>query len=137
MRIALAAVVGLLLVVPAAAVGGSGSQSPRSTLLTQAQLLREGRFRVMYEKTYTPRFRAKCPWAKYVRRQRFGRRYLGPGFKLREIRTRMLSSTRAILAYRFVRANGQTAAKVTFRDRDLYVKAGGRWLDEYDSVSDC
>ena len=41
------------------------------------------------------------------------------------------------LAYRFVRTNGQTAANVTFRQRDRYTKLGGRWYDEYDSVSDC
>ena len=106
-------------------------------LLTQARLLRQGRFRVMYRTTYTPAFRANCPWRTFVKRQRFGRRYLGPGFKVRDLRVRMVTPTRALLAYRFVRANGQTAANVTFRHRDVYSKLGSRWYDEYDSVSDC
>jgi hypothetical protein len=37
-----------------------------------------------------------------------------------------------LLAYRFVRANGQTALVVTFRQRDLYAKIGTRWYDESD-----
>jgi hypothetical protein len=127
----------LLLVAPAAATSQSEADKVKAVLATQARLLKQGRFRVMYDSTYTANFRAHCPWGTYLRRQRFGRRYLGPGFTVRRVRARILSGTQALLAYRFVRANGQVAAEVTFRQRDLYVKIGQQWYDEYDRVSDC
>jgi hypothetical protein len=138
-RVVVAAGVALALAVPAQLSAGARSEGDRvkAVLLTQARLLRQGRFRVMYRTTYTPAFRTHCPWRTYLKRQRFGRSYLGPGFSVHNVRVRILSSTRALLAYRFVRANGQIAANVTFRQRDLYAKLGGRWYDEYDSVSDC
>ena len=137
MRIGLTLVAVLLLVTPAWAAPRSEPDQVKAVLFTQARLLKQGRFRVMYETTYTANFRAHCPWGTYLKRQRFGRRYLGPGFTLRRVRARILSATQALLAYRFVRANGQIAAEVTFRQRDLYVKIGERWYDEYDHVSDC
>lgn len=127
----------LLLVAPAAATSKSEADKVKAVLATQARLLKQGRFRVMYDSTYTANFRSRCPWRAYLRRQRFGRRYLGPGFTVRRVRARILSGTQALLAYRFVRANGQVAAEVTFRQRDLYVKIGQQWYDEYDRVSDC
>jgi hypothetical protein len=137
MRTVVAVALFLLLVVPASAALHSSGDSPQAVLLDQARLLKQGRFRLMYETTYTANFRAHCPWSTYLRRQRFGRSYLGPRFTVRNIRTRTLNSTQALLAYRFVKGNGTTAADVTFRQRDLYVKIGDRWYDEYDHVSDC
>ena len=138
-RVVVAAGVALALAAPAQLPAGARSEGDqvKAVLLTQARLLRQGRFRVMYRTTYTPAFRAHCPWRTYLKRQRFGRSYLGPRFSVRNIRVRMLSPTRALLAYRFVRTNGRTAANVTFRQRDRFAKLGGRWYDEYDSVSDC
>jgi hypothetical protein len=137
MKTGLAFVALLLLVAAAGARQQSEADKVKAVLTTQARLLKQGRFRVMYDTTYTANFRARCPWRVYLRRQRFGRRYLGPGFTLRRLRARILSGTQALLAYRFVRANGQVAAEVTFRQRDVYVKIGQQWYDEYDRVSDC
>lgn len=136
---AMTAVGGVLLVAPAGSSAEPSSEADKvkAVLITQARLLRQGRLRAQYETTYTPKFRANCPWPAYLRRQRYARRVLGPGFTVRAIRVRFLRPTQAILAYRFVRRDGVVAADVTFGDRDLYVKLGGRWYDEWAHARDC
>lgn len=127
----------LLSIVAAVPTAQSAVDSPRSLILTQARLFKQGRFRVMYVTTYTPNFRMRCPWPTYLRGQTALKRHLGSRFSLRHVRVQMLSARRALVAYQFVRANGQLLGSVTFRDGDLYVKVGGRWYDEYDRVSVC
>ncbi len=109
----------------------------KAMLQTQARLLRQNRIRLMYRTTYTARFRAHCSWDKYVRRQRYARSVLGPGFTVRNIRVRFRSPTQAILAYQYVRRDGSIAADVRFRDGDLYAKQGNRWYDEWAHARDC
>jgi hypothetical protein len=132
MRIAVMLVVALLLVAPAAATPQSGADGAKAVLITQARLFAQGKFRVMYESTYTPNYRARCPWRTFQQGQSGLRRYLGVRFTVRDVRARILSARQALLAYRFVRANGQTALVVTFRQHDLYAKIGNRWYDERD-----
>jgi hypothetical protein len=121
----------------AAAAPRSESDRVKAVIFTQVKLFKQGRYRAMYDTTITPRYRATCPWAKYRGGQLLLRRFLGERFTLRGVRVRMLSRRRALLAYRFVRANGQIAGETRFRDRDIYVKVGSRWLDEFDRVSGC
>jgi hypothetical protein len=137
-QLALAGVV-LALAVPAQVEAGPASEGDRvkAVLQTQARLLRQNRLRVMYETTYTATFRAHCPWTRYLRRQRYARSVLGPGFTVRNIRVRFLSPTKAILAYQYVRRDGVVAADVKFRDRDVYAKVGARWYDEWAHARDC
>jgi len=132
MRIAVVLVLVLLLVAPAAATSTSGPATARAVLLTQVSLFRQGKFKAMYTTTYTPTYRAHCPWSAFKRGQTALKRYLGPGFTLRRVRTRMLSARRALLAYQLLRRDGTVAGTATFQDHDLYVKTGGRWYDEYD-----
>jgi len=120
-----------------AAAPRSESDRVKAVIFTQVKLFKQGRYRAMYDTTITPRFRATCSWPKYLRAQRALRRFLGDRFTLRGVRVRMLSRTRALLAYRFVRANGRVAGETKFGDRDIYVKVGRRWLDEFDRVSGC
>jgi hypothetical protein len=126
-----------LVLVVAATPAEFGSTTPRAAILYQAKLFRQGKFRLKYETTYTANFRARCPWSRYVADQRYGRRILGPDFTLTNIRVRMLSPTRALLAYRYTSGDGRNVVAITFRDRDLYVKIGRFWYDEYDRVSRC
>ncbi|HET9324579.1 MAG TPA: hypothetical protein VFO03_11935 [Gaiellaceae bacterium] len=130
-RILVAVLVGAFLVPIAVAQ----SSTPAATLNQQAALFKQGKFRRMYA-TYTPRFRRSCPYARFVFGQRRARRLLGTKFRLRGIRARRETRTRAIVAYRFVK-NGQTVVKVTFRDRDVYRLIGSRWYDDLDRVSSC
>jgi hypothetical protein len=132
MRIVTALALVLLLVAPAAAAPRSGASSPKAVFLTQAQLFRQGKFRAMYERTYTRSYRAHCSWKSFFRGETALKHYLGPGFKVRGVRARMLGTRRALMAYTFVRANGQVVGAVTFKDGDAYAKQGKRWYDEYD-----
>jgi hypothetical protein len=136
------ALIGLLGFLFATAVAGLGHASPatdvadvRALLLRQNELFKQSRWRAMY-KTYTPRYRERCPFAEFVSSQRTVRRELGTRFSLRGIRVRVRGA-QATAAYRAVDANGRTLAAVTLADGDRYTRIGGRWYDEYDRVSAC
>jgi hypothetical protein len=118
-----------------APVASAQRSTPRATILQQAALLKQEKWRAMYA-TYTPRFRRSCPYARFLRNARETRRALGPNFELRQIQTRLETASRAIVAYSFVR-NGRTLARVTFAHRDVYRKIGSRWYDELDRLSAC
>jgi hypothetical protein len=137
LRLVIPAVLALALLAPTATSGAAQqrTENPRSTLLRQAGLLKQAKWRAMYA-TFTPRFRRSCSYAKFVRQQRQTRQFLGPSFQLRGIQVRLETARRAIIAYRFVR-DGRTLASVTFRHRDVYVLIGSRWFDELDRVSTC
>jgi hypothetical protein len=135
-RVVLALAVLALLAPPA--VSGAHeqrAQHPRTTLLRQASLLKQAKWREMYA-TYTARFRRSCPYPTFVRNSRRTRQLLGPEFELRGIRVRMETASRALLAYTFARGR-RTIATVTFQHRDVYVLIGSRWFDELDRVSTC
>jgi hypothetical protein len=126
------AVVALALLAPTASAQGT---SPRSTLLQQASLVKQAKWRAMYA-TYTPRFRRSCPYPTFVQNARRLRAILGTNFQVRGIQVRTESRTRAIVAYHFVRG-GRTVASVTFAHRDVYTRIGSRWYDDLDRVSAC
>ena len=133
----LRAVIATLLVAalaPASVSATPQATGPKDLLLRQATLLKQGKWREMYA-TYTPRFRRSCPYSTFVRQGREMRRVLG-NFRIRGIQVRNETTTRAILAYTMVK-DGRTIVRVTFRHRDVYVKMGGRWLDERDRVTAC
>jgi hypothetical protein len=127
----------------AIATAGSGHASSatdaaevRAVFDRQARLFKQGRWQAMY-RLYTPRYRARCPFARFVDDQRSVRRELGTRFSFRGVRVRV-RGTRATIAYRAVSSSsGRTIAEVTFADGDIYVRLGGRWYDEYDRVSEC
>jgi hypothetical protein len=130
-------VVLLALLAPSAVTGASTqrSEDPKTTLLKQATLMKQAKWREMYA-TYTARFRRNCPYAKFVAQARQTRQFLGTRFQLRGIQVRLETASRAIIAYRFVR-DGRTIAAVTLKNRDVYKLIGSRWYDELDRVSAC
>lgn len=130
-------VVVLALLAPSAVTGASTqrSQDPKTTLLRQATLMKQAKWREMYA-TFTARFRRSCPYAKFVSQQRRTRQFLGTRFQLRGIQVRLETASRAIIAYRFVK-DGRTVAAITLKDRDVYKLVGSRWYDELDRVSTC
>jgi hypothetical protein len=130
--IALAAIVG----------AGSGDASRatdaaevRAVFDQQTRFFKQARWRAMY-RLYSPRYRARCRFARFVEDQRGVRRELGTRFSFRGVRVRV-RGTRATIAYRAVTASGRTIAAVTFADGDRYVRRSGRWYDDYDPVSAC
>ena len=134
---ALIAIAAVALLAPPAVSGAheQRAEHPRTTLLRQASLLKQGKWREMYA-TYTARFRRSCPYATFVRHGRQTRQMLGPEFELRGVRVRMETAKRALVAYTFARGR-RTLATVTFAHRDVYVLIGSRWFDEVDRVSRC
>jgi hypothetical protein len=132
------AVLAIVLAAPASVSGASASSQqtpgPKDLVLRQTTLLKQGRWRELYA-TYTLRFRQSCPYSTFVAQGREMRRSLG-AFRLSGIQVRNETPTRAILAYSFVK-NGRVIGRITFRHRDVYVKVGGRWLDERDRVTAC
>jgi hypothetical protein len=139
MRIAAAAAVAAILALPTvvSAAAPSDRAAVRSVLLRQATLVKQGKWRQMYNATYTARFRARCPYARFVRNGRQVRAILGPNFRVDRIQIRVRPGGRqAVAAYRFVR-NGRPLVSVRFSDGDVYAKIGNRWFDEHDRVSAC
>jgi hypothetical protein len=131
LRVGLAVLVAVLLVPVALAQ----SATPKAAINQQAALLKQAKWRAMYA-TYTARFKRACPYQRFVVGQKQTRSILGSNFQLRDIRVRMETPRRALVAYRFVKG-GRTVATVTFAHRDTYVKIGSRWFDELDIVSNC
>jgi hypothetical protein len=131
MRVATTLALLLLFATPAAAIPRSGADTPSRLLFKQARLFKQANFQAMYA-TYTPNFRKRCPWRKFLRGQAQARQVLGVHFTLRGVRVRLATSRRALLAYRFVTERGQISIT-----GDLYVKMGNAWYDEYDRVTSC
>jgi hypothetical protein len=135
--------IALIVLIPLAiATAGSGHASSatdaaevRAVFDRQARLFKQARWQAMY-RLYTPRYRARCPFARFVADQRSVRRELGTRFSFRGVRVRVRGE-RATIAYRAVSSSGRTIAAVTFADGDTYVRLGQRWYDEYDRVSEC
>jgi hypothetical protein len=133
--------IGLISLAAIAAAGAGHASSAtdaaevRAVFDRQTRLFKEGRWQAMY-RLYTPRYRARCPFARFVDDQRSVRRELGTRFSFRDVRVRVRGA-RATIAYRAVTRSGRTIAAVTFSDGDTYVRLGGRWYDEYDPVSEC
>jgi hypothetical protein len=120
-----------LAVAPAA--GRSEATTPRGALLNQVRLFNAGSWRAMYG-TFTRRFRASCPYSTFVAQGREARAAVGR-LSVRNVRVRQ-TGNRATLTYQNV-AQGVVLQTVTRRHPDLYVRIGGRWYDEKDSVTSC
>lgn len=130
----LAAVTAGLAVAAAAPATGSGEAlTPRGTLLYQTRLFNAGNWPVMY-RTFTRRFRASCPYSTFVAEGRAARKMAGR-LSVRNIRVRQ-TGNRAALTYQNV-AQGTVVQTVTRRHPDIYVRIGGRWYDEMDTVTSC
>ena len=114
----------------------STAKTPREALVVQIALFRQGRFRVEYETMFTPNYRARCPWARFLRNARRDRRVLGAWIRVTNIRTRIVDPAHALLAYVVRTADGRTLT-ITFRQRDVYTKIGQYWYDEMDRVTRC
>jgi hypothetical protein len=135
-RVALVALGVAVLAIPsvAGARGGEDVKALRALLQKQLTLTKQGEFRVMYDTTTTRRFRARCPYRRFVRLSREARAILGPTAQVDRILARFLSQRRALLSYRFLK-NRRPFLRVRFSHRDVYTKVGSGWYDDYDRVS--
>jgi hypothetical protein len=126
-RVAAAAAVVSVLVV---AGGAQAATGPAATLLREVALTRAGSYPALY-RLYTPRFRAACPYRRFVTAMKHQRAQLA-GITFRVI-GQHVSGTHGTVDYHVLLG---TAVVDTIRG-DRYTKIGGRWLDEADRYTLC
>jgi hypothetical protein len=104
--------------------------TPKGTLTLEVSYLKSGQFVKLYA-LYGPKFRASCPYAKWVAEAKKAQ----PDFKNVSIRVtkQTIAGSRALLDYQYV-ANGKVAAATK---GDLFVKIGSGWYDELDKATTC
>jgi hypothetical protein len=115
-----------------ATTAASDAAQVRNLILRQSTLHKQSRFRALY-RLYTPRYRARCPYARWVQGQRISQRRNGTSWRVRNIRV-VVRGARASARYRIV-AGGEVVYET--RRPDLYVKINGVWRDELDSETTC
>jgi hypothetical protein len=129
----LALVVALVVPTLAGARGGADVRAIRAVLHQQMTLLKQGKYRSMYALT-TQRYRANCPYVKFVATNRALRQKLGPTALVDRIQVKFLAAKQAQVAYRFLK-NRRPYLWVRFGQRDTYTKVGRRWFDDYDGIA--
>jgi len=125
-----------LLVMPiagAAALAAAAATGPaaqvRGLLLHQVDLFNQSRWRPLWL-TYTPRFRSRCPYRRFVALETRARSAVGR-FSIRKIAVRV-TRARAAVSYDLL-ARGVVIDRATTSRPDVYVRISGRWYDEVDS----
>ena len=134
MRVVLLAIlIALALPTLAGARGGADVRAIRALLHQEMTLLKQGKYRSMYFLT-TQRYRANCPYVRFVAKKRALRKALGPTALVDRIQVKFLAANRAHVAYRFLK-NRRPSRWVAFSRRDAHTNVGRRWLDDYDRLA--
>jgi len=120
-------VIAAVCVVTAAAPAAAG---PAATLIREIALTRAGSYQPLYQ-LYTPRFRATCPYRRFVAAMKHQRAQLaGITFK---VIAQHISDDHATLDYHVLLG---TSVVATIRG-DIFRRIGGRWLDDLDRYTVC
>jgi hypothetical protein len=119
----LAAVVGVL-AAPGAAAPRADADTVKALLQRETTLFNAGSWKALYA-LYTPSFRAKCKFAAWSAANRQFRKQAGPVTTANV--TVRVTGRRALASYVIKAKSGNTLARAK---GDVYVKIGGRWLDE-------
>jgi hypothetical protein len=121
----------IAVVAVAASLAGSAAAAPRSDaasvkalLLRETALFNAGEWSALYA-LYTPSFRAKCGFAAWSAANRQFRRQVGP-VTTTNIVVRV-TGTRALANYVIKAKTGKVLGRAK---GDVYLKIGGRWLDQ-------
>ena len=135
MRILLAVVVAAA-VVAGAAVGAVPIAKPIPTATLQAEFaaFNARNYAASYT-AYTPRFKAKCPYAVYRKHTAALRAKVPSPLSVTFTNVRT-AGDKAYLAYHVV-LGGQAVDTVTAAKPDLFVRVGGLWYDEIDPQTTC
>jgi hypothetical protein len=115
---------------PVAAGSAAGAAGPAATLTREIALTRAGQYKPLYQ-LYTPRFRAGCPYARFVAVAKRQRSQLA-GITIRVIRQHISGNHGTVDYHALV---GSTVV-ATLRG-DTYTRIGGRWLDDVDKYTLC
>jgi hypothetical protein len=114
----------------AVAGGAQAATGPAATLIREVALTRAGSYQALY-RLYTPRFRASCPYGRFVTAMKHQRAQLA-GITFRVV-GQHISGVHATVDYHVLLGSSVVD---TIRG-DKYTKVGGRWLDEADRFTLC
>jgi hypothetical protein len=117
----------------ALAVAPIAKPTPAGTLKAENAAYNVKDFAALYS-AYTARYKAACPYAKFLKTIREARAATGP-ITLR-ITGVLLDGAKASLAYQII-VGGKVLDAVTSRNPDLFVRRNGLWYDEVDGKTGC
>ena len=103
---------------------------PSDVWRLQDSYLRAGKYRQLWG-LFTPRFHASCNYSKFLAEAK-QQRAETKGLRLVLLSERIVGN-RGYLKYHYL----QGSKVVVTIANDLYVRIGGRWLDEVDRVTSC
>ena len=128
-RVVLLAVAAFVLALAGTAAAAG---TPSDTVRQQDTLIRAGKFQALYQ-LYSPKFRAKCPYGKWVKAAPAARKAL-QGVTLKVIGYQVSQGgDQAFVSYKYLQGSKVVYSTTT----DLYVLVHGKWLDELDKGTSC
>ena len=136
MRVVLCVVAAAVLAGAAAAALPIAKPIPALTLKAEIAAFNAKNYAAAYT-AYTPRFKARCPYATFRKHQAAQRAQIPGGLKLavRTTSVRVVGS-KAYLAYKIL-LGPTVVATVKASSPDLFVLKGGLWYDELDKQTTC
>ncbi len=139
MRVLLLAAVGAVAVAAAGAALGAAPIAkpiPAATLTAEIAAFNAKNYAAAYT-AYTPRYKARCPYATFRKHQAAQRARIPAPLSLSiKFTSTRISGAKAYLAYHVMLA-GQVVATVKASAPDLFVRINGLWYDELDSQTTC
>jgi hypothetical protein len=136
MRVVLCAVAAAVLAGAAAAALPIAKPIPALTLKAEIAAFDAKNYAAAYS-AYTPRFKARCPFATFRKHQAAERAQIPGGLRLSvRVTSTRVKGSKAYLAYKLLLA-GQVVSTVKASSPDLFVLIGGLWYDELDKQTTC
>ena len=137
MRVVLSAVAALVLAGSAlAASAGTAKPTPDGTLKAEIAAFNAKNYAAAYA-GYSRKYKAACPYAKFVAGQKKQRAQIPAGLmlgiKITGVKT---AGSTAFLSYKVLLA-GQAVATIKAPRADKFVKVGSLWFDDVDSQTTC
>jgi hypothetical protein len=109
---------------------------PAETLKSEIAAFNARNYVAAYS-AYTPRFKARCPFATFRKHEAAERAQIPAGLKLVvRVTSVRVRGAKAYLAYKFL-IGGMPVAAVRPASPDLFVLIGGLWYDELDKETTC
>ncbi len=136
LRLALALAAAAVLAGSALAGGTStiAQPLPAATLLAENAAFNQAKWAALYS-AYTPAYKAKCPYAKFVKGYRAVRAHFSGPLSTR-MKSTKVSGNKAWLTYSLV-YKGKVVATTPAGHADLFTRIDGLWFDDYEGSTVC
>jgi hypothetical protein len=125
-------------VVAGAALGAApiAKRTPGATLKAEIAAFDKKDYAAAYS-AYTPRFKARCPYATFRKHTAAQRAMVPPSLSLSvKVTSTRIVGAKAYLAYNLILA-GQVVHTVKASAPDLFVRIKGLWYDQLDPQTTC